>query len=81
MTQQDVLGIIENVFCDVLDNQSIEVSAADSQDTIEGWDSLAHINIIAAIEDEFGFEFAVSEISATRSIQGLVEAVCRHLGI
>ena len=33
-----------------------------SDETIEGWDSIAHINLTVALEEEFGIQFELSDI-------------------
>ena len=38
------------------------LSAAD----VDGWDSLAHINLIIAIEQKLGVKFATAEISGLK---------------
>lgn len=42
-----------------IDELRDEMSASDFPD----WDSLAHLNIVIAIEKEFGIRFAIAEIS------------------
>lgn len=33
-----------------------------SQDTIESWDSVNHLNLIVALEEEFGIEIPIEEV-------------------
>tara|TARA_B100000900_G_scaffold233876_1_gene198559 strand:- start:4368 stop:4613 length:246 start_codon:yes stop_codon:yes gene_type:complete len=40
--------------------ENIDDNASD--ETIEGWDSIAHINLTVALEEEFGIQFEVSDI-------------------
>ena len=39
-----------------------EINIESSPDTIEGWDSLKHMNLIIALEEEFEIEFNDEEI-------------------
>ena len=39
-----------------------EIDENASPDTIETWDSLAHMNLIVALEEEFGVTFTNDEI-------------------
>jgi acyl carrier protein len=54
---------LQQVFHEVFDDEEIrlhdEMTAAD----IDGWDSLAHIDLIVAVERRFGVKFATAEIS------------------
>ena len=47
-----------------------EVMRASTQRT-SGWDSLATTNLVAAVEEEFGVEFAASEIEQLNSYEAL----------
>ncbi len=50
------------VFVTVFDNDSIELKPELTADDVDEWDSLSHINLMIAIELEFGIEFDQSEI-------------------
>ena len=53
--------------------QDISVDA--SRETLAAWDSLKHMNLILALEDEFGVEFNDREIAGTSSLSLLLEAL------
>ena len=50
-----VMGDVFNIGVDSINNDS-------SPDNIENWDSLKHMNLIVALEDEFEVEFDDEEI-------------------
>jgi acyl carrier protein len=43
--------------------------------TVEGWDSLGHMGLIAAIEASFGVELDVEEMADVDSVRALVAVV------
>jgi acyl carrier protein len=51
------------------------VTAASSPDTLQSWDSLHHLQIVLALEEEFGIEFSVEEIAALQSVEAIVEII------
>ena len=53
MNREKVYEILLPVFRDVFDDRKIKISDSTTSRDIMGWDSLVHINLIAAIEDEF----------------------------
>ncbi len=58
---------LEAIFQSVIDDElslSDEMTAAD----IEGWDSVAHINLMFSIESEFGIQFPGNELAEFRNI-------------
>jgi acyl carrier protein len=52
----------------------------DSPETIPTWDSLAKINIIAAIEDVTGKELSTDEVLSLNSVTAII-TVCRTKGL
>ena len=50
-----VMGDVFNIGVDSINSDS-------SPDNIENWDSLKHMNLIIALEEEFEIEFDVGEI-------------------
>ena len=63
----------------------LRVPAADVVDSLDmestgTWDSLSHMQLIAAIEDEFAIELTLDEIVAMRSV-GQIKDVLRARSI
>jgi len=54
---------VQSIFRDVFDDQDLVLTDGMTAADIDGWDSLAHINLIIAIEQKLGIRFATAEIS------------------
>jgi acyl carrier protein len=67
-----VMGDILN-----LDPNSIDESTA--QDGTASWDSLSHINLIVALEQEFQVSFDVSEIESMLSFSDILDTLGKKL--
>jgi acyl carrier protein len=39
-----------------------DLNEESSQDSIESWDSVKHLNLIVALEEEFGIEIPIDEV-------------------
>ena len=59
----------------VLQMQPQDIPADVSRKTLAAWDSLRHMNLILALEDEFGVEFSDKEIADINSLDPLLEAL------
>jgi acyl carrier protein len=55
---------LQEVFRRVFDEDSLLITETTSAADIDGWDSMAHINLIIAIEKRFGVSFSANEIAA-----------------
>ena len=53
---------IKNVMSAVFEIPAIKIGKESSPDNIESWDSLKHMNIVVALEEEFNVQFTDDEI-------------------
>ncbi|MBO6230462.1 MAG: acyl carrier protein [Ruminiclostridium sp.] len=66
---------INSVFRDFFDDDEIEVDAETTADDIEDWDSLNHITLMSAIEDEFGVRFTMGEVSGMKNVGEMAQII------
>jgi len=59
-------------------NTTAPLQLNDSNETIPTWDSLAQINIVAAIEDAVGVELSTAEVLSLKSVAKVVEVSRAH---
>ena len=75
MEHQDIYDKLQEVFRDVFDEDSIVIGPGTTADDIEDWDSLMHITLISAVEDEFGMRFTVGEVSTMKNVGEMVSII------
>ena len=66
---------LTQIFRDVLDNDDITLAAETTAADVPGWDSLAHINLILAIERHFKIRFASTEVGGLSDVGELVSLI------
>ncbi len=79
MTREEVLAKVNEVICDVLDDEEIVVTDATVSDDVEGWDSLTHITIVGTIESEFGIKFAMKDVASMKNVGHMVDLILEQL--
>ena len=57
---------LQEVLRDILDDDTIEARDELSAGDVPNWDSLAHLNIVIAVEKAFGIRFAAAEIAGLK---------------
>ncbi len=62
----DIKASVQKIFREVFGDPSIELRDDMTADDVDDWDSLAHINLIVALEKGLGINFATAEISKTK---------------
>ena len=67
---RDTYKKLTKVFREVFDDDSIELTPETTANDIDDWDSIEHINLIAAVEDAFGMRFQMREVSEKRGGNG-----------
>ena len=75
MRQDEIYARLNAVFRGVFDDARIEVGPETTADDIEDWDSLEHIRLIAAVEEEFGVRFKMGEVSTMKNVGEMAEII------
>lgn len=79
MTRKEVFEKLNNVFCDVFDDDSIVLTEETNSNDIEDWDSLEQINLIVAIEKEFNIKFEISEVNKMKNVGEMVDTIMARI--
>lgn len=69
---------LREILSDVLDLDPEQISDDFSRDDESGWDSMAHLRLITAVEQAFGLKFTMREIEEIRSYGDLRERVAAN---
>ncbi|WP_026661735.1 acyl carrier protein [Butyrivibrio proteoclasticus] len=78
MTREEVFDRLNEIFRDVFDDDDITVVDETTADDIEDWDSLEHINLINAIEEEFGMKFDMGQIVSMKNVGEMVDIILEN---
>ena len=69
---------MQRVFREALEDDSLQLSPNDSDATLSGWDSFAHVKLIIGLEEEFGVKFSIDEVAETKNVAGLRAIIGRN---
>lgn len=70
---------LTSVFREFFDDDEIEIDAETTADDIDDWDSLNHITLMAAVEDEFGIRLSMGEVSGLDNVGALAEIIRKKI--
>ncbi len=68
MTRERLFERLNAIFRDMFDDDAISVTETTTAHDIDDWDSLAQINLIIAIEQEFGMKFSMAEVTGMKNV-------------
>lgn len=71
---------VKQLVADVLGLEADAVGDDLSRDSADAWDSLNHLRIVTALEQEFAITLSMEEIQGAQSVGHLVEIVTRLSG-
>jgi acyl carrier protein len=75
----ELLAQLQPIFRDVFDRGDLVVTRESNAESVEGWDSLAHITLINAIEEQFQVDFALGELESLKNVGEMVDLIERKL--
>jgi acyl carrier protein len=77
----DLLPEIQRIFCDVFDDPSLVITRDSNASTVEDWDSLAHVNLVTAIEKKYRIRFALGELQELKNVGDMMDLIQEKLAV
>ena len=75
MSREEIYEQLNEAFQDVFGDDDITVNDDTTAKDIDGWDSLRHITLLAAIEDEFDIEFSMGQTVKMKNVGEMVDYI------
>lgn len=79
MTREAVFEKLNEVFRDVFEDDEITVEDSTTAADVDGWDSLEHINLINAVEQEFDIKFNMGQIVSMKNVGEMADIIISKL--
>ena len=64
---------VRRIAADVLEVLPDKIHPQSSPQTIETWDSVHHLNLVLALEQEFNLQFEPEEIDSMKDVQRILD--------
>lgn len=77
MTDPELYDALNQVFRQVLEDDTLVLTPETTADDVEGWDSMNHIFIVVEIEKRFGIKFQAAEMEELKNV-GELTALLRQ---
>ena len=75
MSREEIYTRLNDVFRDVFDRDDITVSDETTAADVEGWDSLIHITLMDAVEEEFEIRFDMKTVVKMKNVGEMVDYI------
>lgn len=71
-------GRLRRLLGEILGLDAHAIDDSTSPQTVESWDSLNHLNLVMAIEQEFGLSLSVDDALDMKSVDTIHTVLARH---
>ena len=75
MERPEILRQVNELFKDILDNDTLVLTDETTADDVDDWDSLNHIQLVVAIEKHFKIRFTSKEIQSWDNVGELIDSI------
>lgn len=79
MDKAAILQKLNTVFIEVLDNEKIVLKHETAAHDIGEWDSLTHIQLVVAVEKQFGIRFLSREIRQWNNVGDMIDSISNKI--
>jgi acyl carrier protein len=80
MTEAEILDRVRRIVAETVGLDTVVLSPATVAADVDGWDSLANVQIVVAIEKHFGIRFRTGEIASIRNVGELIARIKSRIG-
>ena len=80
MNRTEIMAKLNEIFCDVFDDEDIVLTNETTADDIEDWDSLEQINLLVAIEKQFNIKFQLADVADLENVGAMADLVEKLVG-
>jgi acyl carrier protein len=77
--KDQVFDKVRRLASELFDVPAGQITAESSPATLENWDSVQHLNLVLALEEEFGIKFEPEDMEKMQTIGQVTDAVSNKL--
>jgi acyl carrier protein len=77
LSTDNVYERLNKLFRDVLDDDGLVLRQDTTAKDVEGWDSMANVQLMLGVEREFGVHLSAGQMQALRNVGDLVSVIVK----
>ena len=79
MERSKIENSIIEMFNDVFEIKDIVINDELSQKDVEDWDSIGHVRLIIAIQEEFNIDIPIKDTISLSTVGRIIDYVCKKI--
>lgn len=81
MTDPEIYQVLTEVFHQVLEDDTIELTPETTADDVDGWDSMNHIFMVVELEKRLRIKFQAAEMEELKNVGELATLIKQKLAM
>lgn len=66
---------LTQIFRTVFNEPTLDLTPATTANDVDAWDSLSHLNMISAVEKEYGIKFKLKDLVKLKNVGDLIQII------
>ena len=79
MERSKIENSIIEMFNDIFEIKDIVINDELSQKDVEDWDSIGHVRLIIAIQEEFNIDIPIKDTISLSTVGRIIDYVCKKI--
>ena len=79
MNRIEIFSVVKNLFIDIFKDQDLIITETTNTDEVENWDSLNHVILISALEEELNIKFPLGEIADLTCVGDILDSCMKKI--
>tara|TARA_B100000795_G_C22550363_1_gene342281 strand:- start:393 stop:635 length:243 start_codon:yes stop_codon:yes gene_type:complete len=79
MNKEVIINNLQDIFRDIFDEDTLIISYKTSPDELNSWDSLNHILLMSAVQEEFNLKIGIEEMQLLVNVEDIVNMIINKI--
>ena len=75
MNRDQILEVLQGIFREFFDDDKLQLTHQSTSEDFEEWDSVAHIQIVLEIENQFDIQFEAEEVPRLTNVEAMIDSI------
>lgn len=79
MDNKEILLKIQEILSEIVDDESLVLTEDMGPSDVDEWNSLAHFQLVMALQNEYGVKFSIIEIQSWSTVGNIIGSITSKL--
>ena len=80
MDSKEILVKIQEILSGIIDDENLVLTEGMGPADVDEWNSLAHFQLVVALQNEYGVKFSIVEIQNWSTVGNIISSITSKLG-